>query len=87
MASAILASILLVLSLVDSSRPNRNGANFCLYGDSHCSCGHVTRTEPGRCEKEQGWEVELTEWHLVGPTLVSLELFPFKKWGKLRAKI
>ena len=43
-----------------------------LYGDSHCSCGHVTRTEPGRCEKEPGWEVELTEWHLVGPTLVSL---------------
>jgi len=43
-----------------------------LYGDTHCSCGHVTRTEPGRCEKEPGWEVELTEWHLVGPTLVSL---------------
>lgn len=43
-----------------------------LYGDSPCRCGHVTRTEPGRCEKEQGWDVELTEWHLVGPTLVSL---------------
>ncbi len=43
-----------------------------LYGDTHCSCGHVSRTEPGRCEKEKGWEVELTEWHLVGPTLVSL---------------
>jgi len=43
-----------------------------LYGNSHCSCGHVTRTEPGRCEKEKGWEVALTEWHLVGPTLVSL---------------
>jgi hypothetical protein len=43
-----------------------------LYGDTYCNCGHVTRTEPGRCEKEPGWEVELTEWHLVGPTLVSL---------------
>jgi hypothetical protein len=43
-----------------------------VYGDIHCSCGHVTRTEPGRSEKEPGWEVELTEWHLVGPTLVSL---------------
>ena len=43
-----------------------------LYGDSHCSCGHVTRTKPGRCEKEPGWEVGLTEWHLVGPTLVAL---------------
>jgi hypothetical protein len=43
-----------------------------VYGDTHCNCGHVTRTEPGRCEKEKDWEVELTEWHLVGPTLVSL---------------
>jgi transposase len=43
-----------------------------LYGDSHCRCGHVTRTEPGRCEREPSWEVELTEWHLAGPTLVSL---------------
>jgi len=43
-----------------------------VYGDSHCRCGHVTRTEPGRCETEPGWAVELTEWHLVGPTLVSL---------------
>jgi hypothetical protein len=43
-----------------------------VYGDSPCSCGHVTRTEPGRCEKEPGWGVELTEWHLVGPTLVTL---------------
>jgi hypothetical protein len=43
-----------------------------LYGETHCRCGHVTRTEPGRCKKEPGWEVELTEWHLVGPTLVSL---------------
>jgi hypothetical protein len=43
-----------------------------VYGDTHCSCGHVTRTEPGRCEQEDGWEVELTEWHLVGPTLVAL---------------
>lgn len=43
-----------------------------VYGDSHCRCGHVTRTEPGRCEQEPGWEVALTEWHLVGPTLASL---------------
>jgi transposase len=42
-----------------------------IYGDTHCECGHITRTEPGRC-KEEGWEVELTEWHLVGPMLVSL---------------
>ena len=43
-----------------------------LYGDTHCSCGHITRTEPGRCEREEDWDVELTEWHLVGPMLASL---------------
>jgi len=43
-----------------------------LYGDTHCNCGHTTRTEPGRCEKEEGWDVELTEWHLTGPMLASL---------------
>ncbi|MEA3397232.1 MAG: IS66 family transposase [Chloroflexota bacterium] len=43
-----------------------------LYGETTCNCGHVTKTEPGRCEKETGWEVELTEWHLVGPRLVAL---------------
>jgi len=43
-----------------------------LYGETTCNCGHVTKTEPGRCEKEESWEVELTEWHLVGPMLVSL---------------
>ena len=28
--------------------------------------------KPGRCADEEGWTVELTEWHLVGPGLVSL---------------
>ncbi len=42
------------------------------YVDSQCSCGHWTRAQPGRCASEEGWTVELTEWHLVGPTLVSL---------------
>ena len=27
-----------------------------LYGDGHCDCGHVTRTEPGRCEQEEDWQ-------------------------------
>ena len=43
-----------------------------LYGDTHCECGHITRTKPGRCEAEERWQVELSEWHLVGPTLASL---------------
>ena len=43
-----------------------------VYGDIACGCGHVNRTEPGRCEKEEGWEVALTEWRVVGPTLAAL---------------
>jgi transposase len=42
------------------------------YLDCQCRCGHWTRAEPGRCTGEEGWSVELTEWHLVGPALVSL---------------
>jgi len=42
------------------------------YVDCQCGCGHWTRAEPGRCADEEGWTVELTEWHLVGPGLVSL---------------
>ena len=58
-----------------------------LYGDSRCSCGHVTRTEPGRCEQEEGWDVELTEWHLVGPMLVSLIVCLSKRMRLSRPRI
>ena len=44
-----------------------------IYGDTTCSCcGHVTRVFPHRCEKNDEWKVDLTEWHLVGPMLLSL---------------
>lgn len=43
-----------------------------LYGEISCACGHINRTEPGRCPAEPLWEVELSEWHLVGPRLLSL---------------
>lgn len=43
-----------------------------LYGITGCVCGHWTQSEPGRCEPEEDWNVEITEWHLVGPTLASL---------------
>jgi hypothetical protein len=43
-----------------------------LYQERQCACGHWTRAEPGRCEQEDAWQVELTEWHLAGPRLVAL---------------
>jgi transposase len=42
-----------------------------LYGESACACGHVTRTEPGRCPGEPMWKVGLSEWSLAGPFLTS----------------
>src|SRR5918998_279149 len=43
-----------------------------LYGELTCGCGHVNRSEPGRCPADPLWTVGLSEWHLVGPLLVSL---------------
>jgi hypothetical protein len=43
-----------------------------VHGECQCTCGHWTRQAPGRCRHEADWSVELTEWHLVGPTLVGL---------------
>jgi transposase len=43
-----------------------------LYGELTCGCGHVNRSEPGRCPTDPRWSVGLSEWHLVGPLLVSL---------------
>ncbi len=42
-----------------------------IYGITGCVCGHWTQSRPGRCEQEEGWDVEITQWHLVGPTLAS----------------
>ena len=43
-----------------------------IYGSRKCTCGHETHSLPGRSDIEEGWNVEITEWHLVGPTLVAL---------------
>ena len=43
-----------------------------VYQQRQCSCGHWTHAEPGRCAEPTDWQVELTEWHLAGPTLVAL---------------
>jgi len=58
-----------------------------VYGDVECVCGHTTRTIPGRCESEPGWSVELTEWHLVGPMLISLIVCLSKRMRSSRPKI
>lgn len=46
-----------------------------VYGDTLCSCGQITTTKPHRCKKESGWDVDLTEWHLIGPNLMALICF------------
>jgi transposase len=42
------------------------------YLETRCHCGHCTRAQPGRAGTEVGWTVNLSEWHLAGPTLVTL---------------
>jgi transposase len=58
-----------------------------IYGDTRCSCGHITRAEPYRCPKEEGWEVEISQWHLVGPKLMSLIIFLSLRMRMSRARI
>jgi transposase len=61
---------------LDLVQPAAGGTGLVLqqtkhtYLERHCACGHWTRAEPGRCGEEAGWTVQLTEWHLAGPTLV-----------------
>jgi len=68
-----------------------------IYGDTTCSCGHATHTEPNRCdkesfcnpcdEKESDWKVEITEWHLVGPLLMSMICFLAMRMKMSRRRI
>jgi hypothetical protein len=46
-----------------------------LYGERRCPCGHVTRTAPGRCAAEPGWQVSLS-----GVCQDSCRLFLFGLW-------
>ncbi len=43
-----------------------------LYGEIVCGCRQVNRSAPGRCAPEAQWQVELSEWHVVGPLLAAL---------------
>ncbi len=46
-----------------------------VYGDTACNCGHVTQSKPGRCPATANWDVEMSEWRLVGPMLASLIIY------------
>ena len=62
---------------IDLVQPGNGGNGLILVQTKHtylerqCRCGHWTRAQPGRCSTEEGWRVELTEWHLAGPLLVA----------------
>jgi hypothetical protein len=62
---------------IDLVQPDEGGNGLVLFQTKHihqecqCSCGHWTRAEPGRCGEETLWSVQLTEWHLAGPLLVT----------------
>lgn len=56
----------------DGLRSLRLSHNNHLYGEISCGCGHVNRGAPGRCPPDPCWQVEWSEWHLVGARLASL---------------
>ena len=58
-----------------------------IYGVTGCGCGHWTESEHGRCEPEEGWDVEITEWHLIGPTLASLIICLSSRMRQSRPRI
>ena len=57
------------------------------YYQAVCQCGHTSRTEPGCAEADKEWSVNVTEWHLCGPNLVSLIVCLSKELHASRDKI
>ncbi|SEH06646.1 IS66 family transposase [Candidatus Venteria ishoeyi] len=65
---------------IEYGEPDKPGIRISnikhLYYDSSCDCGHTTRIAPHREPPEELFEgIELTEWRLVGPALMSLIIF------------
>jgi transposase len=58
-----------------------------LYFECGCDCGHWTQAQPGRCAAEPEWTVELTEWHLAGPLLVTFICALSQRMRLSRARI
>ena len=62
---------------LDLSRPDGGAGGLVLHQTKHvylerrCTCGHWTRAQPARCDKDDTWTVALSEWHLAGPSLVA----------------
>lgn len=57
------------------------------YFECQCGCGHSTQAMPGRCGEEEGWTVQLTEWHLAGPTLVAFIVALTQRMRLSRARV
>ena len=72
----------------DEANPGMDVINIKhIYGDTTCSCGHINRLMPHRLEKNEEWNVPLTEWHLVGPTLATLIVCLSKRMRLSRRRI
>ncbi len=46
-----------------------------VFGGVKCLCGFETTSHPSRLPKNTEWSVELSEWRLIGPKLLSLIVF------------
>lgn len=46
-----------------------------IYGSVVCACGFETITSPHRVAGESGWVVDMGEWRLIGPLLLTFLVF------------
>jgi transposase len=46
-----------------------------IFGKTHCNCGFSTQTKPHKCPSDEKWTVEMGEWRLIGPNLMSFIVF------------
>lgn len=64
------------LKLPDPGRIGITGTNTKhIFGTVLCSCGFETAMSPKQIASEQGWNVKMGEWRLIGPVLLAYIVF------------
>ena len=82
------AHYIIDIEVGDKANPGMGVINIKhIYGDTACSCGHINRLLPHRLEKNEEWNVAVSEWHLVGPTLAALIVCLAKRMRLSRRRI
>jgi hypothetical protein len=64
---------------LEEPEPGKIGLNVTntkhVFGSVVCPCGFTANSHPNRVPADAEWSVELSEWRLIGPTLLALIVF------------